>query len=86
MLGLAVNLAMPVFEWESEVRVVKQSASGMVTMLMGMVSAIVPAVILFLTGFAARTTVYTATVALLLLATGGLYVKISRRDTILRES
>lgn len=86
VLGLAVNLAMPVFEWESEVRVVKQSASGMVTMLMGMVSAIVPAAVLFLAGFAARTTVYAATASLLLLATGGLYVKISRRETVLREN
>ena len=40
--GITANLAFPVFDWENEVRVVKQSASMLVTMLTGMVSSILP--------------------------------------------
>ena len=35
VVGISVNLAMPIFNWENEVRVVKQSASVMFTMLFG---------------------------------------------------
>ena len=45
-LGYAVNEMLPLMEWESEVRVVKQSASSMVSMLVIMVTAFVPIVIL----------------------------------------
>ena len=40
--GITVNLAFPVLKWENEVRVVKQSASMLVTMLIGMLSSILP--------------------------------------------
>jgi ABC-2 type transport system permease protein len=40
--GICVNLAMPVFNWENEIRAVKQSASVMVTMLVGFASFVVP--------------------------------------------
>lgn len=40
LLGLAVNLKFPVFNWESEVRVVKQGASVLLTMLAGISSSI----------------------------------------------
>lgn len=42
VLGITVNLALPVFDWESEVRVVKQSMTTLLSMLIGMVSSIVP--------------------------------------------
>ncbi len=40
--GISINLAMPVLEWENEVRVVKQSASVMVTMLAGLAGFVPP--------------------------------------------
>lgn len=45
-MGLAVNERLPLMEWESEVRVVKQSASTMLSMLIGVASAFVPIVLL----------------------------------------
>ena len=46
-VGIAINEKLPVFNWDSEVRVVKQSASTFVTMLVVMAAAMVPVVILF---------------------------------------
>ena len=46
VLGVAVNLKFPVMEWESEVRVVKQSASVFVMSVTGIISGMVPAGIL----------------------------------------
>ncbi|MGN1412958.1 MAG: hypothetical protein ACI4WY_01810 [Anaerovoracaceae bacterium] len=81
VLGIAVNLAMPIFDWESDVRVVKQSASTMVTMLIGMVSAVAPALILFFAGMEYRTVVYGAVTAVILAAAGVIYGMICRKDT-----
>lgn len=81
VLGIAVNLAMPIFDWESDVRVVKQSASTMVTMLIGMVSAAVPALVLFFAGMEYRTVVYGAVTAVILAAAGVIYGMICRKDT-----
>lgn len=39
VLGLTINLAFPVFDWENEVRVVKQSMTTSVSMLIGMLSS-----------------------------------------------
>jgi len=44
--GITVNLAMPVFNWESEIRAVKQSASVMVTLLVSLFCFLPPIVIL----------------------------------------
>ena len=41
-----MNERLPLMEWESEVRVVKQSASSMVSMLVVMAAGIVPMVVL----------------------------------------
>lgn len=46
--GLSINLAVPLMEWESEIRVVKQSASMMLQMLLGFVSALIPIGLMFL--------------------------------------
>lgn len=48
--GLTINLAFPVFDWENEVRVVKQSASTMLTLLLSMISSMIPIVLLILFG------------------------------------
>ena len=44
VVGLAVNLAFPVYQWENEVQVVKQSMAVLFTMLIGMAGGIIPAV------------------------------------------
>ena len=44
--GLAINERMPVFDWENETRVVKQSASSMLSMLTDMAAGLIPIVVL----------------------------------------
>ncbi len=41
-LGVAVNQRFPVFEWDNEARVVKQSASTSVSLLLGLVTGMIP--------------------------------------------
>lgn len=66
--GIAVNEKFPVFDWDSEVKVVKQGASAFVMVVIGLVSAAVPIIALFvLEGMAVF--VYGATVGALLLLT-----------------
>lgn len=81
--GITVNLAMPIFEWENETRVVKQSASSMVTMLIGMMSSIVPLVILFMGNSGIETVVYMAVVVVLIVLTVVQYIRNSRRDVFI---
>lgn len=64
-----MNELMPLLDWESEVRVVKQSASTMVTMLVGMATAIVPIVVLVAVPGISVYGVYLVTVVLLSAAT-----------------
>ena len=66
--GIAVNEKFPVFDWESEVRVVKQGASVFLMMVIGLAMAAVPIIALFALEEAAAW-VYGATAALLLLLT-----------------
>lgn len=40
--GLFINSRLPVFDWDNEVRVVKQSASVFLTMMIGMATGIIP--------------------------------------------
>ena len=77
--GMTVNLAMPVFNWESEVNVVKQSASVLVTMLIGLVSVVVPVVFLILCKDGGEYLVYTITSLVLVLLTGILYGRNNRK-------
>ena len=42
VLGITINLKMPVFNWDNETTVVKQSASTFVSVLGGMLLALVP--------------------------------------------
>lgn len=46
--GMVINLKLPVFNWESEVYVVKQSAAVFVSMLTGMICGVVPMAIMIL--------------------------------------
>jgi len=45
LLGVAVNLRFPRFDWTSEVQVIKQSATVFVTMLLNLIAVITPAII-----------------------------------------
>lgn len=70
--GLRINLAVPLMEWENEVRVVKQSASMMLTMLLSFVSALIPVGLLLL-GNMDQMLVNTGTVVVLAGLTAVLY-------------
>ena len=48
LMGLRLNAAMPIFDWENEARVVKQSGAVSVTMFGGWALALLPAIALFL--------------------------------------
>ena len=45
-VGLAINSRFPIFDWESETRVVKQSAAVSLMLLVGMVSGVIPMAVL----------------------------------------
>lgn len=80
VMGLAINLRFPVLEWESEVRVVKQSASTMLTLLVGAVSVILPAAALLLQDRIADEIILGGTVILLLVLTAFVYNRNNRID------
>lgn len=46
VVGIAINLHFPVFDWENETRVIKQSAATFFAMITGAVTGIIPAGIL----------------------------------------
>ncbi len=50
LCGLAINLALPQFNWSTPASVVKQSVSALCGLLLGMFASIVPLVVTFLTG------------------------------------
>ena len=66
--GIAINLKLPVFNWESEVYVIKQSAATFVSMLAGLVFGAVPLVLLIVCRNISINVLYTCiTLGLLLL-------------------
>ena len=80
--GIVINLAFPVLDWDNEVRVVKQSASTFVAMVVGVVSGIIPAVCAVVFGENAINIVRMANVAILAAMTLLMYSHIGRRRTI----
>lgn len=73
--GITVNLMFPIFNWESEVRVVKQSASMMVAMLMGMIVTVLPVIATAVAGDTSANGIGLFTVVILVAATVILYKK-----------
>jgi ABC-2 type transport system permease protein len=71
--GIAVNLAMPVFNWENETRAVKQSASVMVTMLISLLGFVPPIVCLLVKTELPADFVLFTTLLVILAATAILY-------------
>lgn len=81
-LGLAVNEKLPVFDWESEVRVVKQGASVLVTMLAMLVVVAVPVVALLACPGVSAYPVYGVTAAVLAAGTWAMDQENVRRELL----
>lgn len=79
VVGITVNLNMPVFNWENEMRAVKQSASSLVTILVGFVSFLLPIVSLLATGNISSDLVMLITFLLISAATVILYILKDRK-------
>jgi ABC-2 type transport system permease protein len=73
VLGITINLKMPMFGWESEVVVVKQGAAVIVTMLIGFISVAIPWVLLFVLPSDLRSIVWPITTVAVSLVTILLY-------------
>jgi ABC-2 type transport system permease protein len=80
--GITVNLAMPIFNWENETRAVKQSASVIVTMLIGFASFLLPIVILLTNGNVSTDLVMLVTVLLISAVTVILYILQNRKKIL----
>lgn len=66
VLGLAINLRFPKYDWKTEQQAVKQSASVVFAMLAGSSAALIPMVLIFVfPGFGACILVLTTTIAAL---------------------
>lgn len=68
-MGLAVNEKFPVFDWDNEVKVVKQSASVFGAMLIGLASAVLPLGVLLVLPEISAYGVYAVVAAILAVAT-----------------
>lgn len=78
--GISINLAFPVMNWESEVRVVKQSASTLIVMLISMVASVVPMAGVIFAGKIVANIIKILTVAVLLLLTVIFYHKNNKKE------
>ena len=77
--GIAINLKFPVLDWENETRVVKQSASTMVTMLVDMVLGLPPIICLIAFKTISVNIVMGVTLVLLILMTALFYQQNNRQ-------
>jgi len=80
VFGLAANLKMPVFNWENEVTIVKQSASAFVGGIVGFLFVLVCAVPVLLVPVAYAEWVKLAICVLMVMMTGILYRKNNQTD------
>ena len=80
--GISVNLMFPVLKWESEVRIVKQSASMFVTMLIGMLVSIFPILAILFAGEQMSGWICMLTVVVLLMATCLLYGRNQKTELV----
>lgn len=85
VVGITVNLTFPVLKWENEVRVVKQSASMLVSMLIGMLSTIFPLVGMVFAGEDLSEWICLLTVMILVIVTCLLYRK-NNKVTLIKIS
>lgn len=82
VVGITVNLAMPIFDWENETRVVKQSASTLVIMLVGFVS-VLPFFVAVMVLPGDANIVYLVASVVLLVLTGALHGRNAKKKVIL---
>ncbi len=82
VVGLAINIALPVLNWDSEARVVKQSAAAGITPFVGMIGAIVPIILLIALRDFNTDMVIVAIVVVLVAVTALLYKAICRKELI----
>lgn len=82
VLGLFTNIRLPLFNWENETRVVKQSASVAVSMLGGMLLVIIPTVLAILLKPDNFNLYLFAVEAVLIAMTAVLYTTIARKELV----
>lgn len=75
VLGITINLAFPVLKWDNETRIVKQSASMMIAMLVGLISSILPLICVATAKEELSNMIYCFTMLILLVLTWGLNCK-----------
>lgn len=80
--GIFINLHFPAMSWDNEVKVVKQSASVMLTMLVGCVTSLVPVGAIILLGYSRTGVISVGMILLLVLATTILYDKMKKIELI----
>lgn len=80
--GISINLAFPVLNWESETRVVKQSASTLVSMLVGILSCLVPLLVIVFAEEELVNLIQAVTVVLLMVITTVLYTRNNKKTLL----
>lgn len=82
VVGITINLKMPIFQWENEVRVVKQSASMLVAMLIGILGALLPLLSVAVAGEVWGGWFSALVIVILVLATSFLYHRNNRVELV----
>lgn len=85
VLGITNNRRMPIFEWDTEATVIKSSGAMLATMLIGFISVILPAVILFAVQTIPSHLVMGVTSVIILLITALLYQRNNQVDILTIE-
>ena len=80
VLGITINLKMPLFDWETEAAAVKQSGAMLVSMLISMASGIVPMILIFILPESLTNLCLGAVTVLVLAVTAALYRRNRRVD------
>lgn len=80
VMGITINIAFPIINWDSEVHVVKQSIATFVNMVVGIISSIVPAVAIVLLGNDMADVARAVVVFLLAGVTVALYKKNGKKE------
>lgn len=82
VLGLASNLRFPVLNWDNEARVVKQGAAVLVSMLIGMIAVLAPAILAVGLQLDNYTGYFFTVEGVFLLVTAVLYSSITKKELI----
>lgn len=82
VVGISINLKMPIFQWENELRAVKQSASMLTAMLVGILGSLLPLLGVAAAGEKWAGWIDVLAVVILVLATGFLYHRNNRVELV----